>query len=281
MALSVLTNVESLSAQGSLSRTQRSLSATMGRLSTGLRINTAGDDAAGLAISEKLRSQVRSMAQAERNANDGTSLLQVAEGALNEVSGIMTRLRELAIQSANGTLGATERTFINNEFVALRSELDRIAEVTEFNGQKLLDSGGVTLDFQVGIRGTVDDRISVTIASAHSVDMGVVGATNLSTVDVTTAANAQAALANIDQAITDVSSRRGTLGAAQNRLAVTISNLQSAREGLSAAESRIRDADIAAETAAMTRGQILMQAGVSVLSQANQLPALALSLLGG
>ena len=284
MAITVNTNVTSLNAQRNLGRTQKSLQGNLGRLSTGLRINTASDDAAGLAISEKLQSQIRSMSQAERNANDGVSLLQTAEGAMNEVSGVLTRMRELAVQSANGTLGATERGFLNDEVTALSSELDRIAEVTEFNGAKLLAGGttGTSFSFQVGTGATTNDRISSTVKGTKATDLGIVtggAVSSLAGIDISTATGAQNALSVIDQAITDVSSRRADIGSVQNRLNVTVANLGSARENLSAANSRIRDVDVASESAAMTRNNILMQAGVSVLAQANQAPQVALALL--
>jgi len=281
MAISINTNVASMNAQRNLGRTQGALAGNLGRLSTGLRINTASDDAAGLAISEKLKSQVRSLGQAERNANDAVSMLQTAEGAMNEVSGILTRMRELSVQSANGTLGSDERGFLNDEVTALRDELDRIANVTEFNGNSLLTGGttGTTFNFQVGIGATSSDSISATIKGVASADLGGVTG-GLGSVDISTSTGARDALAVIDQAINDVSSRRADMGSVQNRLNVTISNLGSARENLSAANSRIRDVDVASETADMTRNNILMQAGVSVLAQANQAPSVALALLG-
>jgi len=284
MALSIMTNVGSLNAQRNLSKTQRAMQANLGRLSSGLRINTAGDDAAGLAISEKLKSQIRSMSQAERNANDGVSLLQTAEGAMNEVSGILTRMRELAVQSANATVGTTERGFLDDEFASLTAEIDRIAEVTEFNGTSLLDGSVATggLSFQVGIQATTNDSISVSLEDMHATALGnATGVTGgLSALDISSVTGAQDALAVIDQAISDVSDRRAGLGSVQNRLQITISNLSSARENLAAANSRIRDVDVAEETASMTRNNILMQAGVAVLAQANQLPSMALSLIG-
>lgn len=281
MAVTINTNVASINAQRNLNRTQKSLMGNFGRLSTGLRINTAADDAAGLAISEKLKAQIRSLSQAERNANDGVSLLQTAEGAMNETSGILIRMRELAVQSANGTVGSTERGFLNQELGALRSEIDRIAGVTEFNGATLLSGGttGTAFSFQVGTGASGNDTISVTIAGMASADLG--GATGgLGTLDITTVTGAQAALSVIDTAVNNVSSARATLGSAQNRLNVTIANLGSARENMAAANSRIRDVDVASETAALTRNNILLQAGASVLAQANQSPQVALSLLG-
>jgi flagellin len=284
MAITVNTNVTSINAQRNLSATQGRLAGNLGRLSTGLRINTAADDAAGLAISEKLKSQVRSIGQAERNANDGISLLQTAEGAMNETSGVLSRMRELAVQAANDTVGSTERGFLDDEVTALRDELNRIAEVTEFNGQKLLSGGatGTEFNFQVGIGATSNDRITATLRGTRAQDLGSVtggSVSSLAGIDISTVTGAQNALAVIDQAITDVSSRRADIGATQNRLNVTIANLGSARENLSAANSRIRDVDVASESAALTRNNILMQAGVSVLAQANQAPQVALALI--
>ncbi|MGF1468328.1 MAG: flagellin [Sandaracinaceae bacterium] len=284
--ITINTNVASISAQNNLNQTQARLDANFNRLSTGLRINIAADDAAGLAISEKLKSQIRSLSQAERNAQDGISLLQTAEGAMNEVSGILTRMRELAVQSATDTVGTTERGFLNQEVDALKSELDRIAEVTDFNGAKLINGGttGVSFDFQVGIGATTHDRISVTVRGTRAQDLGILtggAVSSVAGIDISSQTGAQDALATIDAAISDVSSRRADIGAAQNRLNVTIANLGTARENLSAANSRIRDVDVAKETADLTRNNILLQAGVSVLAQANQTPAIALSLLGG
>ena len=283
--ITVNSNIASLSAQQSLAKTQDRMHSNLGRLSTGLRINSAKDDAAGLAISEELKSQVRSLGQAERNANDGVSLLQTAEGALNEVSGILTRMRELSVQAANDTLGSDDRTFLNNELTALRSELDRVAAVTEFNDKALLSGGssGTTFNFQVGIGSTTNDQISITLKGVSSSELGKVtggSVSSLAAVDITSSTGAQNAMAVLDQAITDVSTRRSDIGAVQNRLSVTISNLGSARENLSAANSRIRDVDVAAESADMTRNQILMQAGVSILAQANSMPGIALALIG-
>lgn len=276
MALTVNTNIASLNAQRNLSTTQTALNKSLQRLSSGLRINSAADDAAGLAISEGMRSQIRSMNQAVRNANDGVSLVQTAEGALNEVSNILVRMRELATQSATGTVSSDQRAYIDNEFSQLKSEIDRIASATQFNGTSLFTStAGQTVSFQVGPGATVNDTITVTISAAGAASIGV-GTTSVSG---TSGASATAALTAIDSAITNVSNIRGTLGAIQNRLQSTINNLQVSVENLSAAESRIRDVDVASETAALTRAQILTQAGTSILSQANQTPQSALSLL--
>jgi flagellin len=280
MALTIITNVASLNAQNNLTKTQTKLNTSLGRLSSGLRINRAGDDAAGLAISENLKAQIHSIKQAERNANDGVSLLQVAEGGMNEVSGMLTRMRELAMEAATDTVGSTERGFLDQEFTALTSEIDRIATVTEFNGTKLLDGTATAVDFQIGFRNTTSDRITASVQDMRSATLGTGGGgAALSTVDVTTKTNARAALDVLDASITDTSAGRADIGALENRLMVTIANLQSSRENTSAANSRIRDTDVAEESANMTRENILMQAGVSVLAQANQIPSMALNLL--
>jgi flagellin len=215
------------------------------------------------------------MSQAMRNSNDGVSMIQVAEGAMNEQAGILTRLRELAVQSANGTLGTAERGYVDTEADGLVAELTRISTVTEYNGVNMLGADAGTISMQVGIQGTADDRIEVTFTATDATTLGV-GA-----MDLTTAAGAQAALATIDTAIDTLSTRRASIGASQNRLVVTLNNLSVAHENLSAANSRIRDVDVAEETAAMTRNQILSQAGVAVLAQANQMPQAALQLLRG
>jgi flagellin len=296
MALSILTNNASLSAQRALSNTGKALSSNFAKLSTGQRINTAGDDAAGLAISERMKSQIRSLGQAERNANDGISLLQTAEGALNENSGVLIRMRELAMQSANGTLGDSDRKSLETEFVQLRSEINRISEVTEFNGQKLMNGTNEEFKFQVGISSSESDTITATMSKMTSDEYGLdedgatIDLTALSIgVGVDEAGNdtagdadsAQTALETLDKAIAATSTTRASLGATQNRLMVTVSNLQSASNNLSSANSRIRDVDVAEESASMTRNNILSQAGLAVLAQANQLPSMALSLLRG
>lgn len=284
MGLVINTNIAAINAQRNLARTEDSMNSSLAKLSSGMRITAAKDDAAGLAISEKLRAQIRGMGQAERNANDGISLIQTAEGALNEVSNILIRMRELSVQSATGTLGNEERVYLNNEYTALVDEINRISSVTEFNGTKLFNgslSAGVS--FQVGLHSVVQDRISVSIpaAFASSIGMSSAGASAIQGQSLSTVTGARDAMSVIDKAIQDISGIRGDLGAAQNRLSTTVKNLATQRENLSAANSRIRDVDVAAETVEMTRSQILMQAGVSVLAQANQLPAMALSLIGG
>lgn len=284
MGLVINTNIAAINAQRNLARTEDSMNSSLAKLSSGMRITAAKDDAAGLAISEKLRAQIRGMGQAERNANDGISLIQTAEGALNEVSNILIRMRELSVQSATGTLGNEERVYLNNEYSALVDEINRISSVTEFNGTKLFNgslSAGVS--FQVGLHSVVQDRISVSIPAAFASSIGMIsaGASAIQGQSLSTVTGARDAMSVIDKAIQDISGIRGDLGAAQNRLSTTVKNLATQRENLSAANSRIRDVDVAAETVEMTRSQILMQAGVSVLAQANQLPAMALSLIGG
>ena len=280
MAITINTNIASLGAQRTLNRTSMKLQRNIERLSSGYRVNRAADDAAGLGISENLRASIRSLAQAARNANDGVSMIQVAEAAQNEQAGILTRLRELPVQSSNGVLTQTERAYIDAEAQQLVAEVDRISQVTEFNGVNMIAAGATNIDMQVGMN--AGDVISVQFTAT---DAGTLGASQggpaLSSINLgTDQGTSQAALAVIDQAITDLSTARSTLGATQNRLEVTISNLDSSRENLAAANSRIRDVDVAEETADLTRNQILSQAGTSVLAQANQIPQAALSLLG-
>lgn len=274
MAFSVVTNVASLGAQRNLARTQEALTKNMGRLSSGLRINSASDDAAGLGISEKLRAQTRGLAQAERNAMDGVSLLQTAEGSLNEVSGILGRMRELALSASSDTISDEQRGYLATEFTALSDELTRMTNTTEFNGIKLLDGTADQLQIQVGLNNDdAEDRIEISIGATDAATLGL-------EIDISDKTAAQGALATIDTAIDTVSQSRSGLGALQNRMQITIQNLSSSRENLTAADMRIRDVDVAEETASMTRNSILMQAGTSVLAQANQAPQIALSLLG-
>lgn len=273
MGLRINTNVASLNAQRNLMNTADKLNRSLERLSSGLRITRASDDAAGLSISENFRAQIRSLGQAQRNANDGVSLLQVAEGALNETSGILIRMRELAVQSANGTLGTAERTALNDEFQELVSEVDRIANVTEFNGINVLNSTSTTVTFQVGADDTTNDRI--TVSSVDATASGV----SVDTLGVDTVANSQSALTSLDTAVSTVASLRASFGTAQNRLESTIRSIAVSVENTSAAESRIRDVDVASETANLTRAQVLQQAGIAVLAQANLTSQSALSLL--
>lgn len=290
MALTINTNVASLNAQRNLSGSQSSLGTAMQRLSSGLRVNSAKDDAAGLAISNRMTSQIRGLNQAVRNANDGISLAQTAEGALQESTNILQRMRELAVQSANDTNSAQDRSSIQAEVKQLIEELDRIATTTKFNGRGLLNGSTDGAKFQVGA--DANQTISITIANVSAGDLGnFVAAGSGSTptpaagvtikdVTVSTATDAQAAIQSIDAAIGQIDTIRGDLGAVQNRFESTIANLSNISENLSAARSRILDADIAQETSNMTKFNILQQAGVSILAQANQAPQLALSLLG-
>jgi len=279
MGFRINTNLDSIIGVNNLTRTNGRLSNNFSRLSSGLRINKAADDAAGLAVSESLRSQVAGLRQAVRNTNDGISIIQTAEGALNEIQNNLTRLRELAVQSASGTLANTERSYINTEATQLLQEIDRLANVTEFNGSTLLNGGStagtgvISFDVQVGIFNTSNDRISVTVSSARTEALGI------NAVSLDTSTNAQNALTSIDDAIQTVSSVRALMGATQNRLNSALNNLSISIENLSSAESQIRDTDFAAETAELSRNQILQQAGVSVLSQANSGPQTVLSLL--
>ncbi len=274
MPLYIQTNTASMVAQNSLSKTQGMLGNSFQRLSSGYRINSAADDAAGLGISKSMEAQVRSFAVAERNANDGISMAQTADGAAEQVHGILTRLRELAVQGANGTLSANDSQNLNTEFQALTGEVDRIANVITFNGQNLLDAVA-TVTYQVGINNSADNVISVTFGGAN------VSALGLSLISVSTVTDAQGALNTLDTAIQTLAQVRTRFGTAMNRLQGAVANLQSLQTNLSASLSRIRDADIAQETSALARNQVLSQAGASILSQANQAPQLALSLLRG
>ena len=274
MALNVNTNIPSLNAQRHLANSTLSLNRSLERLSSGLRINSASDDAAGLAIADRLRSDVRIATQAMRNASDGTSAIAIGEKAIGKTGEILTRLNELASQAASGLVADTQRSAIQEEFTALVSEIDRISSTTTFNGVSLL-SAGTTVSLQVGIDGSSNSRISFTTIDGTSSGIGLSG------VAVSTAAAAQSALGSITLAIANVASRRGSLGSVESRLNTAIANLMVTRENFAAAESRIRDADVAEETANLTRSTILQQAGVAVLAQANQQPSLALTLLRG
>jgi flagellin len=274
----VRTNVASLNAQRNLFQTQNTIDSALARLSSGYRITKAGDDAAGLGISVNLEAQIRSYNQAARNAQDGISVVQTAEGALNEVSNIITRMRELAMQSASAGVSNTERTYIQKESDALKTEINRIADATEYNGNALLNTTGKVLTFQIGIRNiAANDRISVTTVDVNLSSLGAAGV--FSTLSLSTQTTAQLALSSIDIALQMVSQARASLGATGNRLTSVISQIQTASENLSAGNSRIRDVDVAEESSRLSRAQILMQAGVSVLAQANQVPQLALKLL--
>jgi flagellin len=273
MALTVNTNVASLNAQRNLARSQGELATSMSRLSSGLRINSAKDDAAGLAISDRMTAQIRGLNQAARNANDGISLAQTAEGALQESTNILQRIRELAVQSANDTNSASDRISLQAEADQLLAEMDRIATSTQFNGTTLLDGTMTGATFQIGANS--GQSITFAIGNATILTLGVSG------LSVSTAADAGASIGLVDAALEAIDTIRGGLGAVQNRFESTISNIQNVAENLTAARSRIMDADIAQETSKMTRANILQQAGVSILTQANQTPQIALQLLQG
>lgn len=275
MGVRINTNIDALNAQRNLLMTGLQLSKSIEKLSSGLRINRAGDDAAGLAVSEKLRAQVRGLNQAMRNAQDGISLIQTAEGALNETHSILQRMRELAVQAANdATLSSDDKSAIDKEMDELVAEIDKIASRTEFNGTKLLDGTFTSKTLQVGANAS--QTLTVSISSAAASALGT-ATSSLNDVDVTT--DATAAITIIDAAIVDVNNIRADLGAKQNRLEHTIANLGVAAENLAASESRIRDVDMAAEMVAFTRSQILQQAGTAILAQANQTPQSVLALL--
>lgn len=277
MGLRINTNVSSLNAQRNLRETNMGQARAMERLSSGNRINKSADDAAGLAISENLKGQIRGFRQATRNSQDGISFVQVAEGGLNETSNILVRLRELGVQASSDTIGNTERTFLDAEYQQLLLEAQRIAETTQFNGTKLLDGTGNQVDVQVGINNNqFQDRITYD-ASGSSATLDSLGVAGQSIYEKT---QAQESLAVIDAAMLKVGSIRANLGAIQNRLNSTINNLAIFDENISAANSRIRDADVAIETSELSRNQIMLNAGISVLSQANASQHMALKLLG-
>lgn len=279
MGLRINTNIPALIAQRNLRATRAGLDTTLERLSSGSRINHAGDDAAGLAISEGLRAQIRGLGQAERNAQDGISLVQVAEGAMSEISNMLIRLRELGVQAASDTVGATERGYLDLEFQQLLSEVDRISKSTEYNNVPLLNGAAQAFEIQVGTgNNPMIDRIQLFARGAADVSTVALG---LNLTNVSDKLSAQNSLASIDNAISSVTSMRAEFGSLQNRLQSVISNIMISRENMSAANSRIRDADVAEEATQLTKNQILMQSGVSVLGQANSSLKNALGLLGG
>jgi len=275
MGLRVNTNVLSLGAQRNLAAVTSRLESNFSRLSSGLRIARASDDPAGLGVSERMRAKIRSLSQAGRNGLDGVSLVQTAEGAMHEATSSLTRMRELAIAAANGTLNSGDRATLDVEFQAMIEEIDRIASSTKFNGVNLLDNSIPNIDIQIGTE--AGETIAINLVDATSSGLGLTSAG----FDVTTVTNASSALSVIDAAITIMTSTRGDLGASQNRLESAIRSLAIAEQNLSAAESRIRDVDIAKETADLTRNSILQQAATSMLAQANLQPQIALSLLQG
>ncbi len=277
MGMRVSTNVAAINAQRTMMGSQREIQKSMAQLASGSRITKAADDAAGLAISENLRSQIRSSTQAQRNANDGISMVQVAEGGLGEISNILTRMRELGIQSASDTIGDNERAFSDKEVQQLKSEVQRISQTTKWGNTKLLDGSGGNFDFQVGLNNSEDaDRISFKSGESNA----TIDNLDIAGFDFTSKAGAQEALAKIDSAQSMVNGYRAGLGALQNRLQSTVDNLGVTTENLSAANSRIRDTDVAAATADMTRNNILLNANAAVLSQANQVPQLAMKMIG-
>ena len=292
-------NIASMITQGSLFKVNLALSQSLERLSTGMRINRASDDAAGLGVSEMLRTQVRGTAQATRNAQDGIAVLNVAEGAANEISGILQRMRELSVQSANDTLTSTERQYTNQEYRQLMDEIDRIAAVTNYNGMKLISSAGTSANDRFGIGGTggkgsalwIDansvygnDSITITIDSLTTNQLGAGaqagGAANLTATYLTTQSDSVVAIKQVDESISSVNLLRSNLGALVNRLDHAINNLMVSNTNQQSAESQIRDVDFATETAQFTRNQILMQSGTAMLAQANMVPQSVLSLLG-
>lgn len=277
MGMRITTNVASLNAQRTMVNSQREIQKSFAQLSSGSRITKAADDAAGLGISENLKSQIRSLSQAGRNANDGISMVQVAEGGLTESSNILTRMRELAIQASSDTVGEQERKYVNDEVQQLKSEMQRIAQTTRYGKTSLLDGASPDFDIQVGINNNnFEDRITFKASDIDSrtSTLGVDG------IDFTNKEGAQDALMTIDKAQGTVASYRSNLGALQNRFQSTVENLGVQHENLSAANSRIRDTDVAASASESARNNILLQSSASVLSQANQIPNLALKMIG-
>lgn len=277
MGMRVSTNISAVNAQRNLIGSQRVMAKSMAQLASGSRINIAADDAAGLAISERLKSSIRSARQANRNANDGISLVQTAEGGLNEISNIITRLRELGIQASSDTVGDAERGFLNKEVEQLTAEAQRIANTTKWGSTKLLDGSTPAYDFQVGLHNNQEeDRISFNAAE----NVATLDSLGMSGLDYTSKESAQSALTVLDDAQTQVNGYRANLGALQNRLSSTVDNLGVYEENMSAANSRIRDTDVASASSEMTRNNILLQAGTATLAQANQINQIALKLIG-
>lgn len=277
MGMRISTNTAAINAQRTMVQSQREIGKSMAQLASGSRINKAADDAAGLAISENLKSQIRSLGQASKNANDGISMVQTAEGGLSEISNILTRMRELGVQASSDTVGEKERGFLDKEVQQLKSEMQRITQTTKFGTTKLIDGSGDKFDFQVGIGNDSEaDRISFNASETNATidNLGVAG------FDFSSKGGAQTALEKIDDAQTQVNGFRAGLGALQNRLQSTVDNLGVQHENISAANSRIRDTDVAAASADMTRANILLNANTTVLSQANQIPQAAMRLLG-
>ncbi|HWH82031.1 MAG TPA: flagellin domain-containing protein [Burkholderiaceae bacterium] len=281
MPMTINTNLISMNAQRNLSGSQSSLATSMQRLSSGLRVNSAKDDAAGLAIAERMNAQVRGMNVAIRNANDGISLGQTADGALASISDSLQRMRELAVQSRNSTNSDSDKESLNLEFSQLSQEISRVLGGTTFNGKMILGADAGTLTFQVGANVTTNDSIAITTTNMATADPLITTVTSASIGSASDATALATVITDIDAALDDVNSQRAVFGAAQNRFSAVITNLQTATENQSAARSRIMDADFAAETAAMSRAQILQQAGTAMVAQANQVPQQVLKLLQG
>jgi flagellin len=275
--INIKSNIQALDAQGKLNSTQMAVNKSFQRLSSGFRINSAADDAAGLAISEHMKSQIRSYTVAERNASDAISMTQTAEASLGDMHDILGRMRELAMQSSNGDMTDVDRGYIDTEFQSLKSEMGRIEGSSKFNGKQLVTATASNITFQIGLDNTASDQITLTFGGLQLTAILAPGS-NLAGV---TAGNALAALSTIDTAIENISNNRAKYGATLNRLDITVSSIQTMRLNITAANSRIRDVDVAEETAILSKNQVLAQAGVSVLAQANQLPQLALKLLQG
>ena len=275
MTMAVRTNIASMVAAGQLGRTNRALGTSLNRISSGLRINSAADDSAGLGVATNLETQVSSTRQAIRNANDGISIIQTAEGAADEVTDILQRMRELAVQSSSETLDDDERAYIESEFDELSSEISRIANVTEFNGLQLSNNTNTSLSVQVGINDTANDRISITLGDLRATTLGV----DSTALTLATSSEAQSALTVIDTALDSVNSYRSTFGAVQNRIDSAINNATVNTEALSGARSQIQDTDFATETSNLTRLQIMQQAGVASLAQAKNVNQSVISLL--
>jgi flagellin len=277
MGFRVTTNISAINSQRNLAASQRMMTKSMGQLASGSRINIAADDAAGLAISEGLKAQIRSARQANRNANDGISMVQTAEGGLNEIGNIVVRLRELGIQAASDTVGVDERGFLDKEVQQLKKEIERISKVTTWGKTKLLDGSSPKFDYQVGLfNNEFEDRISFNASE----NVATLSALGLEELDYTSKEGAQSALGLLDNSQVSINGMRANLGALQNRLTSTVDNLAVAEENLSAANSRIRDTDVAQASSEMTRNNILLQAATSTLAQANQVNSLALKLIG-
>jgi len=276
VTLSIATNVSSLNAQQNLSRTSAALQSSFQKLSSGMRINTAADDAAGLAISERMKTQIRSYVVAERNANDAISMVQTADGALGEVGNILGRMRELSVQSANGSMTSTDRGYLGTEFKQLQAEISRIQGAAKFNERPLLGTTASTVVFQIGLDNASFDQLGITFGGFALTTL----LSSTTNVAGTTASAALASLSTIDNALQTISTQRAKYGASMNRLQVTTDAIQTMRVNLSASNSRIRDVDVAEETSKLASNQVIAQAGVSVLAQANQLPQMAMRLLG-